>query len=156
MTPAAIIRQAGTEGVPWPSRRPGPSRRPATPRPSSDGYRPSARTSPASSPSCGLFDFAPPTDPENDAEAIEERAAIIAEGCGMGHTQALQEARWQAEREQAWRVFLRNAQRILDASEGARQELVVRYETEAASRYGASVAASMAASMRGWLAARGD
>lgn len=101
-----------------------------------------------------VFTFAPPSDPENDAEAIEERAAIIAEGCGMGHAQALQEARWHVEREWAWRAFLRNAQHILDAPEGARQELVVLYEAEAARRYGASVAAYMAASIRAWLLGR--
>jgi hypothetical protein len=29
------------------------------------------------------FDFAPPADPDSDREAIEERAAIISEGCGV-------------------------------------------------------------------------
>jgi hypothetical protein len=37
----------------------------------------------ARQPADELFAFAPPSDPENDREALEERAAIIAEGCGM-------------------------------------------------------------------------
>ena len=40
-------------------------------------------------------------------EALEERAAIIAEGCGVDPAQAHQEARWRAERERTWRAFLR-------------------------------------------------
>ena|ERR1035437_9822241 len=48
-----------------------------------------------------LFDFAPPAD---DAEALEQRAAIIAEGCGIDQAMAFQEARWQADRERCWQV----------------------------------------------------
>lgn len=101
-----------------------------------------------------LFAFAPPSDPESDREALEERAAIIAEGCGMDPVQALQEARWQVERERAWRVFLHNARRILEASEAARAGLLDRYQAEATSRFGDVMAKTMVQTMCGWVAAR--
>jgi hypothetical protein len=95
-----------------------------------------------------LFEFAPP----GDIEALEERACIIAERCGIDHAQARQEARWQAERERAWRAFRLNAERILAIPEAQRPALLERYEAEAASRYGASVARDMAETMRRWVA----
>src|SRR5688572_20873856 len=82
------------------------------------------------------FDFSAPADPE----ALEERACIIAEGCGMEYAQALQEARWQAERAASWAAFRRNAERILSAPQGQQWALIQRYEAEAAARYGASMA----------------
>jgi hypothetical protein len=101
-----------------------------------------------------VFHFAPPSDPESDREALEERAAIIAEGCSMNPQQALQEARWHVERERAWRVFLRNAERLLEAPEAARTGLLDRYQAAATGRYGKAIAANMALTMRGWVAAR--
>lgn len=81
----------------------------------------------ADDPGPALFDFAPPGDPESDREAIVERAAIIAEGCGMDPAQALQEALWKAHLERAWRAFLRNAEHVLGAPEAARAGLLDRY-----------------------------
>lgn len=81
-----------------------------------------------------VFCFSPPGDPANDAEALEERAAIIAEGCGIDQAAALQEARWQADRERCWLVFLRNAQRVLEAPAHEREGLLARYRIEAARR----------------------
>lgn len=101
-----------------------------------------------------LFAFAPPADPGSDREALEERAAIIADGCGMDPAQALQEACWQADRERAWRAFLRDAQSMLDAPEAAREGLLDRYQAEAADRYGAPTAATLAGTLRGWIVAR--
>jgi hypothetical protein len=158
MTPAAIIRQAGTEGVSLALSPAGTIKATGNAEavkrwlPVLREHKPGIVVALATDPP--VFDFSLPADPESDREALEERAGIIAEGCGMDHAKALQEARWQVERERAWRVFLRDAQRILHAPGGARQELVVQYETEAASHYGTSVAASMAASMRAWLAGR--
>jgi hypothetical protein len=71
----------------------------------------------------------------------------------MDFAQALQEARWQADRERAWRAFLRNARRILDAAEGARAGLLARYQAEAESHYGEATGTSMAGAMRGWIKA---
>jgi hypothetical protein len=101
-----------------------------------------------------VFEFAPPGDPDSDREALEERAAIIAEGCGLDPAQALQEAVWQADRERAWRAFLRNAKLILAASEGQRTALLDRYRVEAEDRYGQATAGTMARTMRGWISAR--
>lgn len=100
------------------------------------------------------FDFAPPGDSESDAEALAERAAIMAEANGWDDTRALQEARWQAERERAWRAFLRNAQRVLDAPLRRRGALLSAYEREAAQRYGQAIGSSMAATLRQWVNAR--
>jgi hypothetical protein len=100
------------------------------------------------------FEFSPPADPANDDEALAERAAIIAEGCGMDQAQALQEARWHADRERCWRAFLRNAERILKASRGRRESLHADYQAEATQRYGEATARDMAASMRSWIAAK--
>jgi len=100
-----------------------------------------------------VFDFALPADPDSDREAIEERAAIVAEGCGMESVQALLEARWHVEREQSWRVFLHNARRILEAPVAARAGLLERYHAEAIGQYGRVTAQTMAGTMRRWLTA---
>jgi hypothetical protein len=101
-----------------------------------------------------LFAFAPPAECDCLRDAIEERAAIIAEGCGMEHRQALREARWRVEQERALAAFQRNAERILAAPGRARAALLARYEAEAAERYGARVARNMAATLRGWTEKR--
>lgn len=98
-----------------------------------------------------LFDFAPPNDPENDAEALAERVAIMMEGNGWTESTARREAQWHADRERAWRVFIANAGRILAATEGRRAALLDRYHIEAAARYSEATAATMAGSMRGWI-----
>ena len=41
------------------------------------------------------------------------------------------EARWQADRERCWLMFLRNAQRILEAPGKSRVKLLAQYQTEA-------------------------
>ena len=74
----------------------------------------------------------------------------------MDPAQARQEAVWHADRERAWRAFLRNARCILDAAEGARAGLLARYQAEAESRYGDATAASMAGTMRAWIAGRAE
>ena len=72
----------------------------------------------------------------------------------MDPAQALQEARWQAARERAWRAFLCNARRILNAPEAARTGFLDRYRAEAEVRYGEATAATMAGAMRHWITAR--
>jgi hypothetical protein len=101
-----------------------------------------------------LFDFAPPCDAESDREALEERIAILIERNGSDETTARREAALQADREMAWRAFLHNAQRILDAPEPARAALLERYDVEAQARYGEPIAGYMAGTMRRWVAAR--
>lgn len=101
-----------------------------------------------------VFDFSPPGDPANDAEAVAERAAIVAEANGWSDAVAFQEARWQADRERCWRAFLCNAERILAAPEGERSGLLTIYAAEASARYGKRTGADMAASLRGWINAR--
>ena len=101
-----------------------------------------------------LFTFAPPGDPANDAEAVAERAAIMGIENGMDEATALQEARWQADRERCWRAFLRNAACVLVAPEGERAGLLAIYAAEASRRYGERSGADMAASLRGWVNAR--
>jgi hypothetical protein len=101
-----------------------------------------------------VFKFAGAPLPDDEHEALLERAAIIAEGCRMDYVQALQEARWQAERERAWRIFRLNAERILAIQEIHRGAWLDRYEYEARLRYGASVARDMTEMMRKWIAQR--
>ena len=62
-----------------------------------------------------MFCFSPPGAPANDNEALRERVAIMIEGNGWDAATALREARWQADKERCWRVFLLNAKRVLDA-----------------------------------------
>ena len=44
----------------------------------------------------------------------------LMEGSGWDDAKALQDARWQANKEWCWRSFLRNAKRVLDAPEALR------------------------------------
>jgi hypothetical protein len=101
-----------------------------------------------------LFEFTPPGDPANDDEALQERVAIMMEGNGWDAATALQEARWQADRERCWRSFLRNAKRVLEAPPAKREDLLVRYREEAGSRYGERTGTDMAGSLRCWVEAR--
>lgn len=101
-----------------------------------------------------LFIFAPPGDPANDDEALQERAAIMAEANGWNDATALKEARWQADKERCWRTFLRNAARILVAPEAEREGLLAQYRAEADRRYGERTGADMGTSLRGWVEAR--
>jgi len=104
--------------------------------------------------SAETFGFFAPADPESDREALEERAGILGEANGCEQATALAEARWQAEKEKTWRVFIGNARRILDAPEAARKGFLDRYHAEAARRYGELTARHMARTMQSWVAAR--
>jgi hypothetical protein len=99
----------------------------------------------------GLFDFAAGCD----SEMLEERACIIAEGCRMAYSQAVQEARWQAERASAWQTFISNANRILAAPKPQRDLLITIYRSEAIRRYGDRTGTDMALSMESWVRAKG-
>jgi hypothetical protein len=102
-----------------------------------------------------LFDFVPRADPDSDREAIEERAAIIAEGCGTGPIQARQEAFWHAHREQAWRRFLlQHARIVLEAPPGRLESLLDQYEKAAAAAFGRATGLHMARTMRRCVVAR--
>ena len=96
------------------------------------------------------FDFNPPSNPANDDEALQERVAMMMES-GMDEATALQEARWNADRERCWRGFLRNAQRVLDASLSQREDLLAQYRKEAIRRYGDVTGDNMADSLRAWV-----
>lgn len=100
------------------------------------------------------FIFAPPGDAANDEEAIKERAAIMGVENGLNDATALKEARWQADRERAWRAFLLNAERVLRAPEAQRETLLIQYQAEATRRYGAATGRDMARSMASWITAR--
>lgn len=102
-----------------------------------------------------LFTFSPPDDPANDDEALQERVAIMAEGNGWDDATALQEARWQADRERAWRAFLRNAARVQAAPQAERGALLARYCAEAERRYGERTALDMAQSLASWVRGQG-
>jgi hypothetical protein len=90
------------------------------------------------------FSFTPPIDPESDREALEERAGLIAEGCGLDPATALREAHLCIGRARAWSTFIANAGRILAAPAADRTSLLARYRTEAAARYGEATARTMA------------
>jgi hypothetical protein len=98
--------------------------------------------------------FTPPVDPEAEREALEERASIIAEGCGIDQATALREAQLCIGRARTWSTFIANVGRILAAPEADQAGLLVRYRTEAAARYGEETARTMAAEMQNWIAAR--
>ena len=100
------------------------------------------------------FSFLAPVDPEAEREALVERAGIIAEGCGIDQATALREARGCIGRARAWSTFIANVGRILAASEADQAGLLVRYQAEAAARYGEETARTMVAEMRNWIAAR--
>lgn len=101
-----------------------------------------------------IFTFDPPSDPANDAEAVAERAAILAVENGWNDATALEEARRQADRERCWRAFLRNAACVLAAPESDREALLARYRAEAQARYGERTALDMAQSLASWVQAR--
>jgi hypothetical protein len=101
-----------------------------------------------------MFCFSPPGDPANDNEALQERAAIMAESNGWDAATALQEARWQVDKERCWRGFLRNGQRVLEAPAHKRDALLTLYQVEAARRYGQAAGANMAGSLSAWVKAR--
>jgi hypothetical protein len=100
------------------------------------------------------FLFLAPVDPEAEREALEERAGIIAEGCGIDQATALREARGCIGRARAWSTFIANVGCILAAPETDQAGLLVRYRTQAAARYGEETARTMAAEMQNWIAAR--
>ncbi len=102
-----------------------------------------------------FFTFSPPGDPANDDEALRERVAIMIEGNGWDEVTALQEARWQADRERCWRVFLANAKRVLQAPKAEREVLLARYRAEAERRYGERTALDMAESLASWVSGQG-
>jgi hypothetical protein len=100
------------------------------------------------------FSFLTLVDPEAEREALEERAGIIAEGCGIDQATALREARLCIGRARAWSTFIANVGCILAAPEADQAGLLVRYRTEAAASYGEETARTMVAEMRNWIAAR--
>src|ERR1035437_7850073 len=83
-----------------------------------------------------VFSFSPPSDPANAAEALQKLAAIMIAGNGWDAATAFQEARWHVHRERCWHVFLRNAQRVLEAPVHEREALLARYQLEATGRFG--------------------
>lgn len=102
-----------------------------------------------------IFTFTPPGDPANDTEALAERAAIMAEANRWDDTTAIQEARWQADRERCWRAFLRNAERILSAPAHEHEGLLGRYQAETVRRYGEATGRDMAQSLASWVHGQG-
>jgi hypothetical protein len=101
-----------------------------------------------------IFAFTPPGNPDNDDEALRERVAIMEVENGWDAAEALQEARWQADRERCWRSFLRNAPRVLAVRGAARDALLDRYQEEASRRYGNKAGLDMTASLRKWVNGR--
>jgi hypothetical protein len=97
-----------------------------------------------------FFSFTPPGKHTNDDDMLPKRVAVML-GSGMNEATALQEARWNADRERCWRGFLRNAQNILDAPSAQREELLAVYETEANRHYGHPTTSYMADSLRAWV-----
>jgi hypothetical protein len=100
------------------------------------------------------FSFTPPVDPEAERELLEERAGIIAEGCGIDQATALREARGCMGRARTWSTFIDNVGRVLAAPEADKASLLARYRTEAAATYGEETAQTMVAEMQNWIAAR--
>ena len=100
------------------------------------------------------FSFTPPVDPEAEREALEERAGIVAEGCGIEQATALREARLCIARARTWSTFIDNVGRVLAAPEADQAGLLDRYRTEAAARYGEETARTMVAEMQNWIASR--
>jgi hypothetical protein len=100
------------------------------------------------------FSFTPPVDPEAEREALEERAGIIAEGCGFDQATALREAQLCIARARTWSTFIANVGRILAAPEADQASLLARYRTEAAARFGEETARTMAAEMQNWITSR--
>jgi hypothetical protein len=100
------------------------------------------------------FSFITLVDPEAEREALEERAGIIAEGCGFDQATALREAQLCIARARTWSTFIANVGRILAAPEADQAGLLARYRVEAAASYGEETARRMAAEMQNWIAAR--
>ena len=159
MTPAAIIRDAAADGVTLTLtsagtiKAAGDSATVAKWLPSIREHKPGLVAVLAANDGEG-FAFTPPGDPANDDEALQERVAIMMEGSGWSEAKALEEARWQADKERCWRAFLRNATRILGAPEAKQGALLTRYGLEASRRYGEATGRDMAASLRSWITAR--
>ena len=102
-----------------------------------------------------VFEFTVSTDPDHDDEAFQERVAIMMEGNGWDEATAFREARLDMHRQRCWRVFKRNAQRILEVPQHQRAELLMVYQQEAARHYGVNDATIMAAELTLWVNARG-
>jgi hypothetical protein len=100
------------------------------------------------------FSFTPPVDPEAEREALEERAGIIAEGCGIDQATALREARLCIGRARAWSTFIANVGRILAAGEADQASLLARSRTQAAASYAHEPARTGAAETQHRIAAR--
>ena len=81
--------------------------------------------------------------------------AIMMESNHWDLATALREARWQADREKAWRAFQRNAQIVLAAPACQRERFLAVYQAEAARRYGPTAGELMLAGLRSWVQARG-
>ncbi len=101
-----------------------------------------------------LFIFAGPADPGSDAEAIAERISIMAEANGWDDATALQEARWEVDRERCWRRFIQYASVILKAPARLWTAMLEEYQVCAARRFGANVAAGMRETMQIWVDTR--
>ena len=160
MTLSALIRKGGAKGL----ANANPANSANDGRTGSAPLARLATLALANSPACNPgqaestakgFEFSAPPDTANDAEALAERVAIMMEGNCWSEAKAQQEARWQAHREQCWRVFLRNAARILEVPAQERSGLLFQYQAEAASRYGQDTGADMGRSLRAWITARG-
>ena len=102
-----------------------------------------------------VFQFTPPGDPGNDDEALRERVAIMVIENDWNEATALQEARWQADRERGWLAFLRNAERILAVPGAKHGAMISIYQAEAIRRYGERTGTDMALSLASWVRARG-
>jgi hypothetical protein len=108
------------------------------------------------------FAFLAPVDPEAEREALEERAGIIAEGCGIDEATALREARLCIARARTWSTFIANVRRILAAPVINQPDLLARYLAEAAARYGEETARTVVArrcrtgSLRGGIQAQAE
>lgn len=101
------------------------------------------------------FCFSPPSDPTSEDHAFQEQAVIMMEANGWDEATALQEARWQSDRERCWQGFLLNADLIQKAPKNHREALLTSYQEEAGLRYGEATARDMAKTMWHWIQARG-
>ena len=156
MTPAAIIKQASTEGVCLALSTTGAIK--ATGRADAvSRWVPMIRENKLGivavlkEAANEMFSFSPPGDPANDDEALQERVAIMMEGNGWDEATALREARWAADKDRCWRAFLVNAKRVLEAPAGQREGLLAQYQREASGRYGDQTGATMADGLRTWV-----
>ena len=102
-----------------------------------------------------VFCFSASRDIANDDEALRQRVAMMMQSNRWNEGAALREARWQADRERAWRAFQRNAQIVLAAPAHQREGLLAVYMAEAAKRYGRAAGEIMLVGLRSWVRARG-